>query len=428
MHIVSLSATDGCKSCRIIPLCRSDGSGSAYRRCAFRCAARAGCDPTPHPRGPAHGCGLGTENTPGTEIVLFEPAYDTSRRGYQDRRILRIALAHRHVEPVNKIFMSAYGVRVRSLLHLCGASAALALAASPLAHAAEVPTIPGPAQQSPGEAITYAKGHPHSAPPGTNDFTCRPNTTHPRPVVLVHGTDGSAYTNWAGLSPKLAAAGYCVFALNYGQKPGTEQYGIESITASAAELADFVDQVRAATGSGHVDLVGHSQGATVARYYVNRLGGASAVDQWIGVASPSYGGNLFGLTTAAGAVPGGTDTLETLTGPALAEQIEGSPFLAALNGDGQDTVPGVRYTTIGSRYDEVVQPATNIALHGPDAVNIIVDDLCPTDRTGHFNLPYDPYSQQLILNILDPDHPITPACTDVQIGTGIAAVIIASNT
>lgn len=322
--------------------------------------------------------------------------------------------------------MSSYGSRIRPVLLLLCASVAPVLATATVAYAAEVPTAPGPAQQTPGDAIDYARRHPHSAPPGTNDFSCRPSATHPQPVVLVHGTDGSAYANWSGLSPKLAAAGYCVFALNYGQKPGTEHYGIESISASAAELAEFVERVRAATGCGEVDLVGHSQGATVARYYVNRLGGAPAVNQWIGVASPSYGGNLFGLTTVIGAVPGGLETLETLTGPALAEQIEGSNFLSALNDDG-DTVPGVHYTTIGSRYDEVVQPATNIALHAPGVSNIVVGDLCPINQTGHFNLPFDPYSQQLVLNTLDPDHPVSPPCTDVPFGTGIPAVIVASN-
>ncbi len=88
-------------------------------------------------------------------------------------------------------------------------------------------------------------------------------------------------------------------------------------------------------------------------------------------------------------VPGGTELIEAIGSEALAEQVQGSPFLTALNAGG-DTVPGAEYTTIGTRYDEVIQPYTNVALHDPGATNILVQDLCPIDQTGHFNLPYDP--------------------------------------
>ncbi|QZS54698.1 esterase/lipase family protein [Rhodococcus opacus] len=308
---------------------------------------------------------------------------------------------------------------------LAAVACVCALGVAP-ARAAEVPTLPGPAQSDAGAAISYAKQHPHSAPPGTNDFSCRPGPAHPHPVILVHGSDGSAYANWAGLSPKLKSAGYCPFALNYGQRPGTEHYGMETMAEGAHELDGFVAQVLSATGASTVDVIGHSQGATVARYYINRLGGAAHVSRWIGLASPTYGGTFFGIATAVTSVPGGSELIERFGSEALAEQVQGSPFLTALNAGG-DTVPGVEYTTIGTRYDEVIQPYTNVALHDPGATNILVQDLCPIDQTGHFNLPYDPFSQQLVLNTLDPEHTIVPPCRFVPLGTGIAGVIIASN-
>src|SRR5690242_5729243 len=57
------------------------------------------------------------------------------------------------------------------------------------------------------------------SPPGSNNFHCKPNSLHPRPVVLVHGTFLSATLDWNALSPLLANNGYCVFALNYGGPP-----------------------------------------------------------------------------------------------------------------------------------------------------------------------------------------------------------------
>src|SRR3954452_11211189 len=89
--------------------------------------------------------------------------------------------------------------------------------------------------------------------------TCSP--AHPQPVVLVHGTFGDS-TNWALDRAKLAADGYCTFALDYGNR-GTGEIG-----RSARQLSDFVDRVLAATGAAQVDIVGHSQGGMMPRFYI----------------------------------------------------------------------------------------------------------------------------------------------------------------
>ncbi|MDG3011249.1 alpha/beta fold hydrolase [Rhodococcus sp. D2-41] len=289
-----------------------------------------------------------------------------------------------------------------------------------------IPTVQGPVETEPGAATRYAKGRPGLAPQGANLPHCRPTATHPEPVVLVHGSDGSAFANWAALSPQLRDAGYCVYALNYGNASGSDHFGMVDMTAGAGQLAGVVRQVLAQTGATKVDLVGHSQGATVARYYVNRLGGAAYVDKWIGMASPTYGGTFYGLGTLLAALPGGNALISAAISPAVDEQVQGSAFLEALN-TGGDTVPGVRYTTIATRYDEMIQPYTNVALHGPGAINLVIQDRCPADMTGHFNMPFDLYAQQMVLNALDPEHPLAPVCRPVPLGTGIASVVFASN-
>ncbi|RYF46339.1 MAG: alpha/beta fold hydrolase, partial [Comamonadaceae bacterium] len=175
-----------------------------------------------------------------------------------------------------------------------GMGLAVSMLGAPVVAAEEVPDLPGaisvwqvpdragPAQITHHDAARYARPHPGSVPPGVNDFTCTPTAVHPRPVVLVHGTDSNAYSDWAALGPRLAAEGFCVFALNYGGEPGGDNYGTEDMAVSAGQLAQFVAAVRAATAASEVDIVGYSQGATVARYCVNRLGGAAVVDQWVG--------------------------------------------------------------------------------------------------------------------------------------------------
>lgn len=289
----------------------------------------------------------------------------------------------------------------------------------------EAPTQPGPPQSDHLGAASYLKSHKNVAPLGTNDFGCKPSSAHPRPVVLAHGTDSSAYSDYSAIAPQIAAAGFCVFALNYGGTPGGDSYGTEDVVLSSYQIGAFVDQVLAATGAKQVDLVGFSQGATVTRFYLNKLGGAPKVGQWIGLASPSYGGVMYGLVPVVDAVPGAMQAFARVTSLAAIQQAQGSEVMVELNAGG-DTVPGPKYTTIGSKVDEMIQPNSNIALRGPGAVNISLQDRCAIDLTGHFHMVYDPFVQQLLLTVLDPSMP-APVCRPVMLGTGIPEVIIAGN-
>lgn len=287
-----------------------------------------------------------------------------------------------------------------------------------------VPSDIGPAQATHGAAAAFAKYHPNAAPLGANNFGCKPTTEHPRPVVLAHGSDSTSYSDWSSLGPQLVGRGFCVFAINYGGKPGASTFGTENIEASGKQFQEFVDRVLQSTGASKVDVVGYSQGATVTRYYTNKMGGAHNVANWIGLASPTYGGTLYGLVPVLQAIPGGTlaATNVGVVSPAVMQQMQGSTFMTALNLGG-DTVPGVHFTTIGSRVDEMIQPFENIALHGAGAENLVVQDLCPANLSGHFNMPYDPFTVQLMLNALDPTHAQQPRCDAVALGTGIPEVI-----
>lgn len=311
------------------------------------------------------------------------------------------------------------------LLTLTALAVPLGLASSQ-AVASPIPTIPGPAQITHADAIRYSSDNPDAAPPGLNDPNCVPSSDHPRPVILVHGTDASVYADWAGLSPVLAAAGYCAYGLNYGASPDGTTYGFSDIRDSAAQLKRFTDSVLASTGADAVDLVGYSQGAAVTRYYTNRLGGAAVVDKWIGIASPTYGGTAYGFSPVVQAVPGVTRLVSSEFGPALVQLIAGSPFLAELNAGG-DTVPGVEYTSIATDVDETIQPYTNALLRDPGAHNIVLQDVCPQNNVAHFTFTYDPTTIALVLAALDPNADITPPCDPVPLGAGILDVVIASN-
>ena len=176
-------------------------------------------------------------------------------------------------------------IRARALLATFAAILAVPGGASAYA--------PHPVSFHLADGATAAARHPNASPPGANDWSCKPTAAHPRPVVLVHGLLGTKTSNWDTMAPLLADNGFCVFALTYGRDARQPlAAGLGSMRDGARELAAFVDRVLAATGSAKVDLVGHSEGTVMPRYWTNVLGGASKVGRYV-MFTPIWHGTLF---------------------------------------------------------------------------------------------------------------------------------------
>lgn len=264
-------------------------------------------------------------------------------------------------------------------------------------------------------AATTAQAAETAAAPssGWNDYSCKPSAAHPRPVVLVHGTFANSVDNWLGLAPYLKDRGYCVFSLDYGQLPSVPFFhALGPIDKSAEQLSAYVDKVLAATGAAEADLVGHSQGGMMPRYYLKFLGGAGKVNALVGIAPNNHGTTLSGLTNLLPYFPGAEDLLSAAT-PALAQQVVGSDFMTKLNVGG-DTVPGVRYTVIATKYDEVVTPWRTQFLTGPDVKNVLIQDLCAVDISEHALIGItDRIAFHEVANALDPAHARPTTCASV---------------
>ena len=285
----------------------------------------------------------------------------------------------------------------------------LALSASPAAAAAaQLPVVYN-------GILGYAHASPTASPPGANNWSCKPSAAHPVPVILVHGTFADMSDSWQALSPLLYDKGYCVFALNYGAYDGSDALGVYAtgdIAQSAGQLSTFVNKVLAATGATKVDLVGHSQGGMMPRYYIKNLGGASKVNTLVGLAPSNHGTTLEGLFTLASYFPGGS-SVAGADCPACEQQEAGSSFITNLNAGGE-TAPGVNYTVIESDNDEVVTPYTSAFLApGPNVTNILLQSQCALDQGEHLSMPYDHIADADVLTALDPANPQHPACTPV---------------
>ncbi|MFF7072483.1 esterase/lipase family protein [Streptomyces pseudovenezuelae] len=259
----------------------------------------------------------------------------------------------------------------------------------------------------PAATVAHASDAPSR---GWNDWSCKPSAAHPRPVVLVHGTFANSVDNWLALAPYLENRDYCVFSFDYGQLSGVPLfYGLGPIDKSAEQLKTFVDKVLAATGAPETDLVGHSQGGLMPRYYFRFLGGAAKVNALVGIAPDNHGTTLSGITNLLPYFPGVQDLLTTNT-PALADQVVGSPFLTKLN-EGGDTVPGVKYTVLATRYDEVVTPYRSQFLSGSGVHNVLLQDLCPLDLSEHVAIGlFDRIAFHEVANALDPAHATATTC------------------
>ncbi|MFJ5060400.1 esterase/lipase family protein [Streptomyces nigra] len=259
---------------------------------------------------------------------------------------------------------------------------------------------------------TAAQAAPTAAAPssGWNDYSCKPSAAHPRPVVLVHGTFANSVDNWLFLAPYLTDRGYCVFSLDYGQLPGVPFFhALGPIDKSAEQLSAFVDKVLAATGAGKADLVGHSQGGMMPRYYLKFLGGAPKVNALVGIAPNNHGTTLSGLANLLPYFPGAGDLLNAAT-PALAQQVAGSDFMERLNAGG-DTVPGVRYTVIATKYDEVVTPYRTQFLSGSSVTNVLIQDKCALDLSEHALVGLtDRIAFHEVANALDPARATPTTC------------------
>jgi len=165
-------------------------------------------------------------------------------------------------------------------------------------------------------------------------------TIGPRPIIVLHGYAMNR-ANFVPLACRLARAGL-------GPVFGFEYWTLGRTASAARRLARFVDDVRAATGAAEVDLIGHSMGGVVGRYYVTLAGGDGAVAHLITIGSPHSG-------TELSAVGVGRPTRELVLDSAMLTRLAAAPPPAR-----------TRITIVWSRGDALVPGARQRAVPGAE--------------------------------------------------------------
>lgn len=267
--------------------------------------------------------------------------------------------------------------------------------------------------------------NPQQPPPGANDPSITVTPEHPLPIILVNGTGATQGESWGVGAPVLANAGYKVYTFNYGNITDDPNFPIQArddIRQSGLELAAEVDRVLAETGAPKVILIGHSQGGGILPvYYINNLDGADKVSQLIGIAPSNHGTDASGLIGLLDLPILGPLLIASANsfGQALLQQTIGSEFQQEVYGNG-DTRPGVLYTTIASRNDEVVTPYTQQALDGAGVTNIVLQDLYPGLPAAHLGVILSPQVWSVILDALASNPEANPLADPLQ-SEGLAA-------
>ncbi|MFC5660391.1 esterase/lipase family protein [Streptomyces nogalater] len=232
-----------------------------------------------------------------------------------------------------------------------------------------------------GHLLLYPTGlireHHSAALPAPDDGTARLPVRPAPPVVLLHGFIDNRSV-FVLLRRALAQHGrQRVESLNYS--PLTCD-----IRTAAELLGRHIEEICERTGSARVDIVGHSLGGLIARYYVQCLGGDLRVRTLVTLGTPHSGTRVAPLADAH---------------PIVRQMRPGSAVIEEL----ARPAPGcrTRFVSFWSDLDSLMVPLESACLEHPDldAHNIRVSGI------GHLALPVHPAVAAVIREVLDAPHP-----------------------
>ncbi|MFP3988426.1 alpha/beta fold hydrolase [Streptomyces sp. E11-3] len=228
-----------------------------------------------------------------------------------------------------------------------------------------------------GHLLLYPSGitqerRPDPRPPGTPQL---PTADNARPVVLLHGFIDNRSV-FVLLRRSLAQHGrHHVESLNYSVLTC-------DIRTAAELLARHIEEICERTGHREVDVVGHSLGGLIARYYVQRRGGDRRVRTLVTLGTP-HGGTIVAPLMSAH--------------PIVRQMRPDSDVIAELRKPAPDC--RTRFVSFWSDLDQVMAPLETARVDHPDLLAHNV----PVTGIGHLALPVHPAVAAGIRQAIDSD-------------------------
>ncbi|QQC90955.1 lipase family alpha/beta hydrolase [Streptomyces alfalfae] len=169
------------------------------------------------------------------------------------------------------------------------------------------------------------------------------------------------------------------------------------IPTAAALLGRHVEEICERTGRSRIDVVGHSLGGLIARYYVQRLGGDARIRTLVTLGTPHGGTRVAPLADAH---------------PIVRQMRPGSTVIEELKEPAPDC--RTQFVSFWSDLDQIMAPLETACVDHPDLVaqNVRVTGI------GHLALPVHPAVANGIrqaLDLADPGADATEAPTGLTV-------------
>lgn len=195
------------------------------------------------------------------------------------------------------------------------------------------------------------------------------STPNPRPVILLHGLFFNRAA-WFLLAQRLRQCGFTPITVNLPPWEDADRL--------ARKVAETVEEALLTYDVDRVDLVGHSMGGVLARYYLQQqLDGGRKIHHCIQIGAPNGGSKLAPFALS----------------PLGRQLMPGSDFLSGLAALPLPSAP--LFTTIYSHHDNIVIPSESSLLGGAETVEL--------EWLGHTSLLFHPDAHQAVIDALRVD-------------------------
>lgn len=174
----------------------------------------------------------------------------------------------------------------------------------------------------------------------------RPRTAGPTdPSCFCTASSTTGPSSYRCAARSAATAKPHIEALNYSPL-------LCDLRTAAALLGRHVEEVCARTGHGQVDVIGHSLGGLIARYYVQRLGGDARVHTLVTLGTPHSGTRIAPLLSAH---------------PLVRQMCPDSEVITELRQPAPDC--HTRFIAFWSDVDQLMIPAETARIDHPDVIS-----------------------------------------------------------
>ncbi len=194
------------------------------------------------------------------------------------------------------------------------------------------------------------------------------------PILSVHGIIDN-HTIFSSLERALRREGF--------HRLASFDYGLltSDVRRAAERLGEAVEGLVTTAGTDRIQMIGHSLGGLVARYYVQRMGGAAVVGTLVTLGTPHRGTTVAGLARHR--------PIDRLL-PLIAQLSPGSALIRELDQPAPDC--RTRFVCVASDLDHLIRPVHSGWIEHPDldVRNVGVRGI------GHLSLTNSPSVAELI--------------------------------